>query len=169
MKRHHLLHPELNRAIASLGHGDTLILCDAGFRIPRDAWRIDLAVARDLPDLTPVLAALMGDLVVEWALLPNELRDYNPVQHQEIVDLLPDVRIEHVPHKQVMDEEAAKAKVIVRTGAFSPWANIVLASIPDVPKWFERPGTKLPSWYEDVAGGMAANGDAPGHDGAAGR
>ena len=39
---------------------------------------------------------------------------------------------------------AAKAKVIVRTGAFDPWGNILLYSGVDVPKWFDKPGVVAP-------------------------
>ena len=51
MKRGKLLNSELNHAIASMGHGDLMIVCDAGFPIPDDVWRIDLAITRDVPDL----------------------------------------------------------------------------------------------------------------------
>ena len=34
MKRGTLLHPELSRVIARLGHGDALVIADAGLPIP---------------------------------------------------------------------------------------------------------------------------------------
>ena len=42
---------------------------------------------------------------------------------------------------------AAKAKVIVRTGAFDPWGNILLYSGVDVPAWFAKPGVVAPDYY----------------------
>jgi D-ribose pyranase len=42
---------------------------------------------------------------------------------------------------------AAKAKVIVRTGAFDPWGNILLYSGVDVPAWFSKPGIVAPDYY----------------------
>ncbi len=47
-----------------------------------------------------------------------------------------------------MTQLVQRAKIIVRTGAFNPWGNIVLHSIPDVPKWFEAPGLIVPEWYQ---------------------
>jgi D-ribose pyranase len=44
-------------------------------------------------------------------------------------------------------EMAAKAKVIVRTGAFDPWGNILLYSGVDVPAWFSKPGVVAPDYY----------------------
>ena len=43
---------------------------------------------------------------------------------------------------------AAKAKFIIRTGAFEPWGNVILRSGVDAPVWFQKPGTKAPSYYE---------------------
>jgi simple sugar transport system permease protein/D-ribose pyranase len=43
---------------------------------------------------------------------------------------------------------AAKAKVIVRTGAFDPWGNILLYSGVDAPVWFSKPGLKVPEVYQ---------------------
>ncbi len=51
------------------------------------------------------------------------------------------------PHAEILTELAAKAKFIVRTGAFDPWGNIVLYSGVDVPKWFTKPGTVVPEYY----------------------
>ena len=58
MKRGRILNAELNHAIASMGHGDLMIVCDAGFPIPDTAWRIDLAIEKDLPDLGQVLSLI---------------------------------------------------------------------------------------------------------------
>jgi D-ribose pyranase len=37
--------------------------------------------------------------------------------------------------------------VIVRTGAFDPWGNILLYSGVDVPKWFSKKGVVAPEYY----------------------
>ena len=60
MKRHGILNLGLNQAIAAMGHGDYLIVCDAGFPIPSEVPRIDLAVIPDLPDIETVLTAITG-------------------------------------------------------------------------------------------------------------
>jgi D-ribose pyranase len=42
MKRNGILNLGLNQAIAAMGHGDFLIVCDAGFPIPSEVERVDL-------------------------------------------------------------------------------------------------------------------------------
>ena len=49
MKLGRILNKKLNTAIADMGHGDMLVICDAGFPIPSEAQRIDLAIEQDLP------------------------------------------------------------------------------------------------------------------------
>ena len=64
MKRGRILNAELSKAIALMGHGDLFMVCDAGFPIPLDRWRIDLAITRDLPDLYTVLDLVLSELTV---------------------------------------------------------------------------------------------------------
>jgi len=65
VNRSRLLNAELSHAIASMGHGDLMIVCDAGFPIPSSAWRIDLAISPDVPDLATVLTPISENLIVE--------------------------------------------------------------------------------------------------------
>lgn len=148
MKRATILHRDLSAALAGLGHGDMLLVCDAGFPVPCDARRIDLAVCRDLPRLEPVLEAIHAECVFEKVTASQELRDYNPPLRAEIARIFPGLPVEFVPHADIMTGLVHRAKFIVRTGAFNPWGNLVLHSLPDVPKWFEAPGLIVPDWYK---------------------
>ncbi|MEJ0011050.1 MAG: D-ribose pyranase [Bauldia sp.] len=147
MKRGTILNAELNHAIAAMGHGDTMIVCDAGFPIPRGAWRVDLAVIKDIPDLATVLTAIAGDFVAEKVSYADTLPAHNPVLLETVKRLFPDVDHTMVTHESILGELAAKAKVIVRTGAFDPWGNVVLTSGVDVPRWFDKPGVVAPEYY----------------------
>ena len=53
MKKSGILHPELARVIASLGHGDGLCIADAGLPVPAGVLRIDLALGPGLPPFCP--------------------------------------------------------------------------------------------------------------------
>ncbi|GAL24430.1 carbohydrate transport protein [Vibrio variabilis] len=44
MRTERILHPELAKALAQLGHGDIVLVTDAGFPIPADANRVDLGI-----------------------------------------------------------------------------------------------------------------------------
>lgn len=147
MKRGVILNKYLSEAIASMGHGDIMIVCDAGYPIPRDAWRIDLAVVQDVPDLITVLRAISLELVVEKVIFAEEMATHNPVLAGNVREIFSGIDQETIPHTVMLNEMPHRAKVIVRTGAFDPWGNIALISGVDVPKWFAKPGTKVPDYY----------------------
>lgn len=147
MKRLTILNAELSHAIASMGHGDIMIVCDAGFPIPNSAWRVDLALVQDIPDLETVLSAISQELVVEKVAYAAEMGDNNPLLKQKVHRIFSDSEFTTFPHSVILTEMADKAKVIVRTGAFDPWGNILLYSGVDVPKWFSKPGTVAPDYY----------------------
>ena len=147
MKRGTILNAELNRAIATMGHGEIMLVCDAGFPIPRSAWRIDLAVVQDVPDLATVLSAIAGDFVAEKVSYADTLPAHNAPLLVTVQRLFPEADHAILTHEAILGEMAAKAKVIVRTGAFDPWGNILLHSGVDVPKWFDKPGVVAPDYY----------------------
>ena len=147
MNRNKLLNAELSHAIASMGHGDLMIVCDAGFPIPSSAWRIDLALVPDVPDLEAVLTPIAENLIVERVSYADVLLDNNPPLLSKIKRLFAEAEFTPVKHEAILSEMAARAKVIVRTGAFDPWGNILLYSGVDVPSWFARPGVVAPDYY----------------------
>ena len=144
-----ILNSELSHAIATMGHGDIMIVCDAGFPIPRSAWRVDLALVQDVPDLETVLTAVNRGFIAEKVAYAAEMAENNPPLLKNVKRIFANSEHFTIPHQQILTEMAIKAKVIVRTGAFDPWGNILLYSGVDVPKWFSKPGTKVPEYYAD--------------------
>jgi D-ribose pyranase len=139
MKRNGILNLGLNQALAAMGHGDLMIICDAGFPIPSQVNRVDLAIVPDVPDLETVIAEKFG--------YANELAKNNPRLKEKVDRIFADAELVTFPHAEILTELAAKAKFIVRTGAFDPWGNIILYSGVDVPKWFAKAGTVVPEYY----------------------
>ncbi|MFJ4772118.1 D-ribose pyranase [Streptomyces uncialis] len=147
MKRTGILHAELGGALATLGHTDLLLVVDAGFPVPRDAHRIDLALAENLPDLRTVLALIADELVVEGVVRAENVPSHNPRLDSWLRDRFPDAGFSTRPHAAVLGELAREAKVIVRTGAFEPWGNIGLYCGVDAPRWFGGEGVVVPEEY----------------------
>ncbi|HEX4511506.1 MAG TPA: D-ribose pyranase [Burkholderiaceae bacterium] len=127
MKRTALLHAELSALVASLGHGDMLVIGDAGLPVPRGVPCIDLAVTANVPRLHEVLAAVLQELAVEDATIAEELGVRNPQAHARIVQMLGETPVATLPH-EAFKALTAQARAIVRTGEFSPYANVMLRS-----------------------------------------
>jgi len=125
MKRTTLLHAELSDVIARLGHGDLLVIGDAGLPIPDGPRRIDLAVSANVPRFQDVLAAVLAEMQVEGAVIAAEFAPVNPVVHSELRRQLGDTPLTTLSHEQFKAATRA-ARAIVRTGEFSPYANVIL-------------------------------------------
>ena len=120
MKRSKILNAELSHAIATMGHTDLMIVCDAGFPIPDTAWRIDLAITQDLPDLETVLSLIAEEFIAEKVSYAKEMAANNPVLLDKVKRIFPDADHDPIPHTDILGSMAQKAKVITRTGAFDP-------------------------------------------------
>ena len=125
MKRTPLLHAELSDVIARLGHGDLLVIGDAGLPIPDGPRRIDLAVSANVPRFQEVLAAVLAEMQVESAVIADELAPANPAVHSELRRQLGDTPVSTLAHEQ-FKAATRGARAIVRTGEFSPYANVIL-------------------------------------------
>jgi D-ribose pyranase len=147
VRRSGILNDRLCGALAAIGHGDILMVVDAGFPIPRDADRIDLALTRDLPDLRTVLALVHAELIVERVILAAEMAEHNAPLDGFVRGEFADAHIDPRPHAEMLTSVAQSAKTIVRTGAFDPWGNIGLVSGVDVGQWFSREGVTVPESY----------------------
>jgi D-ribose pyranase len=147
MKRNGILNLGLNQALAAMGHGDLMIVCDAGFPIPAQVNRVDLAIVADVPDLETVLTAISADFIAEKIGYAHEMAQNNPRLKEKVDRIFVGAELVTFPHAEILRELALKAKYIVRTGAFDPWGNIVLYSGVDVPKWFTKSGTVVPEYY----------------------
>ncbi len=125
MKKTTLLHAELSDVIARLGHGDLLVIADAGLPIPDGPRRIDLAVSANVPRFEDVLAAVLAEMQVEGAVIAEELAPANPSVHAQLRRQLGATPIATLSHEQ-LKAATRDARAIVRTGEFSPYANVIL-------------------------------------------
>lgn len=127
MKKRGILQPELAQTIAMLGHTDSLVIADAGLPIPLQVKRIDLAVTGGVPKFIDVLRAVLDDTQVEHVVIAREMRKASPQLHRELIALLGSIPIEEVSHEE-FKTKTQTARAVVRTGEFTPYANIILFS-----------------------------------------
>ena len=127
MKKTILLQSDLSYIIATLGHLDTLVIADAGLPIPTETVRIDLALTQGVPGAIQTLQVVLDEMKVEKVILAEEAQDRNPGFLANVQELLPGVPVEFVPHTE-FKTRTADSRAVVRTGEFSPYANVILVS-----------------------------------------
>ena len=127
MKKTPLLNVELSEVIAGLGHGDMLVIGDAGLPIPLDVRRIDLALTRNVPGFIDTLRTVLAEMQVQSVIVAEETGQKSPHILAAIKQLLPTTPIEVVSH-ELLKADTEGAVAVVRTGEFTPYANIILVS-----------------------------------------
>ncbi|WP_260961846.1 D-ribose pyranase [Pseudomonas citri] len=128
MKKTPLLNVALSRLIASLGHGDKVVIGDAGLPVPPGIELIDLALTPGIPDFVSTLKVVLSEMQVERHVLAEEIFDKRPSALVTLEALHADgalgtrERLSHEAFKILTRE----ARAIIRTGECSPYCNIVL-------------------------------------------
>jgi D-ribose pyranase len=123
VKKAGILNRHLSGALAELGHGDGVLVCDAGMPIPSGPRVVDLAFRAGVPSFAEVLDGLLAELVVEGATAAREIRGANRAATALLDARFPDLDL--VPHEK-LKELSADARLIVRTGEARPYANVLL-------------------------------------------
>jgi D-ribose pyranase len=116
-----ILNAPLLSALATLGHTDTVVIADCGLPIPTGPILIDLALVRGTPSFTDILEVLSRNLVIESSTLASEARGTGV---QEIC-VEQGLNANFISHEQ-LKAHLPKAKVVVRTGEVTPYANVIL-------------------------------------------
>ncbi len=127
MKRQGILNVDLSKLIAEMGHTDQLVICDSGLPIPKEMNRVDLALTKGVPGYLEVLKGVLNDLVVEKAILADEMNEVSPELHKKTLEILGDIPVEYLSHED-FKKMTYDAKGIVRSGEVTPYANIILIS-----------------------------------------
>jgi D-ribose pyranase len=127
MKKNVLIHPALSEVIARLGHTDMLVLADAGFPIPATTQRIDLALAKGIPTFLETLSVILTEMYVEKAIVAEEMLKTSPSIYEQLKGILESTPIEIISHTE-FKQQTHSACAIIRTGEFTPYANVILVS-----------------------------------------
>ncbi|QVM98572.1 D-ribose pyranase [Pseudomonas sp. SORT22] len=130
MKKTPLLNIALSRLIASLGHGDILLIGDAGLPVPAGVELIDLALTPGIPDFASTLRIVLTEMQVESHVLAKEILQHQPPGLTAVEQLTAQGELgarrllSHEEFKQL----SRSARAIVRTGECQPYSNIALVA-----------------------------------------
>ncbi len=135
MKKAVLLNSEISYIISKLGHGDSLVIGDSGLPIPDSVKRIDLAVKKGIPSFLDVLDGVLSEQRIEEVVLAKETKQVSPEIYDGIISMLSDIekqegitiRLVEVSHEE-FKSLSHDSKAVIRTGEFTPYANILLKS-----------------------------------------
>ncbi|WP_347905291.1 D-ribose pyranase [Pseudomonas purpurea] len=130
MKKTPLLNVALSRLIASLGHGDMVVIGDAGLPVPPGVELIDLALTHGIPDFVSTVQVVLSEMQVESHVLAQEILVKQPSALPRLDALS---AAGELGRRELLSHDEFKllsrqARAIVRTGECQPYCNIVLVA-----------------------------------------
>jgi len=125
MRKTGILNPDIIAAIAALGHYEGLVIADAGLPIPKDIPCIDISLCKGIPSFKQVLKAVAKELAIESFVAAEELSKKNSGVWKEVQGILEGIPGKKIPHES-FKKQIEDAKIVIRTGESSPYANILL-------------------------------------------
>lgn len=127
MKKGKLINSEISYIISKMGHTDMITICDSGLPIPKEVQRIDLALKKGTPSFLETLDTILEELKVEEIIIACEMENISLGLYKEIENRFKDIKITKINHEE-FKEMTSSSMSIIRTGEFTPYANIILKS-----------------------------------------
>ncbi|GGP27461.1 D-ribose pyranase [Silvimonas amylolytica] len=131
MKKTKLLNTAVSRVIAALGHGDMILIADAGMPTPlhaTDVEIIDLALTAGTPTFAEVLEVVLSEMQVQSHVVAQEMLDGRLPPLAAL-----NQSASMTGERQVVSHDALKAmshnaRAFIRTGECTPYANVMLVA-----------------------------------------
>ena len=128
MKEVGVINRKVAAAISKQGHGDLLMITDAGFAIPSGVEVIDISLEENKPMVIEVLRMLNNYFSVEKMFIANQTKTINPTLFKTISESFgKDVTVETIDHSR-LKEISSTVKAVIRTGDFTAYGNVILVS-----------------------------------------
>ena len=127
MKKIGIINRDISDVVASMGHFDTLTVGDAGLPISDNVRRIDLAVRKGVPGFLETVETIATELRLEGVIIAQETFATSPHIADGLKKILGDTPVRVVSHEE-LKALTGKSKAVVRTGEFTPYANVILVS-----------------------------------------
>ena len=125
MKKKGVINQQLMRELAGLGHGDTFLLCDAGFPIPSDQVRVDVSLSLGVPTMKQCLSAILSEVNIQKVVIASEMKEWNTQGRDFLISVFRKQEFEEIPQSDLV-MLAQNAKFIVRSGELGCYSNVLM-------------------------------------------
>ncbi len=128
MKEVGIINRGIAKVISEQGHQDLLMVCDAGFSIPKEIEVIDVSVSENNPGVLGLLNELKKYFSVEKMIIAKETKERNPTFFINMTKAFgEDMEVEVIDHSE-LKQRSKNVKAVIRTGDFTAYGNVILVS-----------------------------------------
>lgn len=128
MQKIGILNSSIAKVLADLGHTDTIVIGDCGLPVPAGVPKIDLALKLGTPSFMEVVSEVAKYMEIEKVEVAAEIEEKNTGVYEALKELFPQQEWIIDENHEAFKAATAKAKVVIRTGEITPYANIILHS-----------------------------------------
>lgn len=128
MQKVGILNSSIAKVLADLGHTDTIVIGDCGLPVPAGVPKIDLALKLGIPSFMEVVSEVAKYMAIEKVEVAAEIQEKNTGVYEALKELFPQQEWIIDENHEAFKAATAKAKVVIRTGEITPYANIILHS-----------------------------------------
>lgn len=128
MQKVGILNSSIAKVLADLGHTDTIVIGDCGLPVPAGVPKIDLALKLGTPSFMEVVSEVAKYMEIEKVEIAAEIQEKNTGVYEALKELFPQQEWIIDENHEAFKAATAKAKVVIRTGEITPYANIILHS-----------------------------------------
>jgi D-ribose pyranase len=127
MKKSGILHSELARIVAGMGHGDRLVICDSGYPIPHGKPVADVVLTVGIPGLLQTLNVVLQELHIEGVVVAREMEEISNPMYRDVLKSVGNAPIQKVSHEEFKKISRTESNIsFVRTGEATKFANTML-------------------------------------------
>lgn len=127
MLKSNCIHPHLCSILANMGHTDSLAVVDAGFPIPLETDRVDLAWTKGKPGWLEVCQLIKEQMVIEKIYLAADIQTKSPDICKEFLQIFEGREIEFIAHAEIK-QRSANTRAVIRTGEYTPFCNCIFVA-----------------------------------------
>lgn len=131
MKKSGVLNANLMYELTKLRHLDKLVICDAGFPIPKGATVVDVSLVPGIPTFMQTLKAVLNEMIFEEYIIFNFMKVHNKEYYDEVKEMFVNQKSSEISMEDFI-EVSKEAKLFIRTGELKPASNILLTSATGV-------------------------------------
>jgi D-ribose pyranase len=129
MKKKGILHSELARIVAGMGHGDILVICDSGYPIPHGKPVADVVLTLGVPGLIQTLRTVLDELHIENVIVAGEMEKVSESMYLQVREAVGDVPVQKISHEDFKKMTRTQSNIsFVRTGEATKFANTMLVA-----------------------------------------
>lgn len=127
MLKGNCINPQLATILAKTGHTDMLCVTDAGFPMPMEVERVDLAWTKGKPSWIEVCQLIKEEMVIEKIYLAEDIKVKSPKMYEEFIGIFGEDLIETISHIN-LKETSKRARAVIRTGEYTPFCNCIFVA-----------------------------------------